>query len=173
MTPKSGHTSWPRWRSGGPFNTNNTKPTVNIPPVNIQTVNIPTVNMPTVNIPTVKTQKNNMRKTQQTAIKATPLARHSRKRGGGLVLEKFGRTIIQNTLGRHEYPLASSYFMICLEKITTTTTTSAARPRINRNKSSNEDRHGRLYCEGDPQLYLVGKQRAIELGRKETDIFHF
>ena len=46
MTPKSGHTSLPRRISGGrgPFNTNNTKPTVNIP-----TVNIPTVNMPTVN----------------------------------------------------------------------------------------------------------------------------
>ena len=71
---------------GGPFNTNNTKPTLNIPTVNIPTVsiptvNIPTVNMSTVNIPTVKTQKNNIRETQKTD---TPLARHSRKRGGGL-----------------------------------------------------------------------------------------
>ena len=77
MTPQSGHTSLPRWGSGGwgsPFDTNNTKPTVKIPIVNMPTVNIqtvsiptviiPTVNIQTVNIPTVKTQKNNMRETQ-------------------------------------------------------------------------------------------------------------
>ena len=52
--PQNGHTSLPRAGSGGaPFNTNNTKSTVNIPTVNIPTVNIPTVNIPTVNIPTV------------------------------------------------------------------------------------------------------------------------
>ena len=55
------------------------KPTVNIP-----TVNILIVNMPTVNIPIVKTQINNMRETHKTDKKDTPLARHSRKRGGGL-----------------------------------------------------------------------------------------
>ena len=41
------------------------------------TVNIPTINIPTVNIPTVKTQTNNMRETQKTYKKDTPLARHS------------------------------------------------------------------------------------------------
>ena len=79
-------------------NTNNTKPTVNIPTVNIPTVNIPTVNTPTVNIPTVntptvniptvKTQKNNMREAHKPDKKDTPLARHSRKRGGGYQTHK-------------------------------------------------------------------------------------
>ena len=41
---------------GGPVNTNNTKPTLNIPTVNIPAVNIPTVNIPTVNMPTVMLQ---------------------------------------------------------------------------------------------------------------------
>ena len=72
---QTGHTLLPRRRSlGGPFN---------IPTVNIPTVNIPTVNIQTVNMPTVKTQKNNLRETQTTDKQDTPLARHSRRRGGG------------------------------------------------------------------------------------------
>ena len=71
---KSGHTSLLRDRSGGGALLTQTLPK--------PTVNIPTVNIPTLNMPTVKTQKNNMRETQKTDKKNTPLARHSRKRGG-------------------------------------------------------------------------------------------
>ena len=68
---------------GGPFNTNNTKPTVNVPTVNVPTVNIPTVNILALNIPTIKMQNSNMLETQKKYKKDTPLARYSRKRGGG------------------------------------------------------------------------------------------
>ena len=76
MTPKVDTRRYYGAEVGGlPFNTNNIKPTVNI-----STVNIPTVNMPTVN----KKQTN----------KNTPLARHSRKRGGGymnIFLKQFSK----------------------------------------------------------------------------------
>ena len=61
----------------GGVNTNNTKATVGI-----LTVNVPTVIIPTINIPTKNTE-NNMRGTQATDKQNTPLARRSRKRGGG------------------------------------------------------------------------------------------
>ena len=57
---------------GAPFNTSNTKPTVNIPTVNIPTVNIPTVNVPTVNIPTIKTQKQHVENTNNRQTKTYP-----------------------------------------------------------------------------------------------------
>ena len=72
---KSGHTSllWGRsgvWVGGGLLTQTMPKPTVNTPTVNIPTVSIPTVNIPRVNILT-------------TDKKTYPLARQSRKRGGG------------------------------------------------------------------------------------------
>ena len=72
------------------------------------------VKIPTVNIPTVQTKKNNMRGTLKTDKTNTPLARHSRKCGGGCIYRQCHQVIHPFNESSTKKGIAHMHYYICV-----------------------------------------------------------